>query len=629
MSDKKVIAFFGGLLYEEKNYKFFKELGKLYPVDEYLLIAFSYSSAGVWTNNGKPVEYEMVTMTEKLNLAAVILQLEYIRNDEMVRQVVEMAHRRNIPVIAMERPYAGCINVALNHKAAFKDLVMHVIEKHNCRKIYLIAGIKGEHFSEDRIQAYREVMAEHGLEVNDSSIKYGDYLIKAAHDAMKEYIDAGDIPEAVICASDQMALGVCEVLEDSGIKIPDEIIVTGYDGIFTALFHEPSITTVEPDFVEEARIIKEKINDFNGVYDNEVVEIGHILRISESCGCIREDKQIINHKQISELSDNYYDINWAVDSMNALMLSSSSIESMPELASKLKQTLWFWDYNYQFVGIKSSIYFDRPELSEDSYITLFNCNNGEFYENSAPYSLTEFIPNFSNVVTPDLHYICVRLLYINENVLGYVAEGAKTLTHRNLHRVQEYGMFLASAVNNVVDNRRMKKLYAELENSSIMDYLTGIYNRRGFYRSLRKITTDSVNYGKYLTLLSIDMDRLKYINDNFGHEEGDFALKQVADSMKFFVYENGEGICARYGGDEFACAIVSEKPLEMEAEDIDKYLTAIANKNDVVRIKQYEISSSVGKSKCILNESVNIDLLMKIADEEMYKNKMKKKEIAR
>jgi diguanylate cyclase (GGDEF)-like protein len=119
----------------------------------------------------------------------------------------------------------------------------------------------------------------------------------------------------------------------------------------------------------------------------------------------------------------------------------------------------------------------------------------------------------------------------------------------------------------------------------------------------------------------IDMDGLKMINDNYGHREGDFALKTLASAMKECCYE-GE-ICARFGGDEF---LIFSDALNTEtsnilAERIRKRLKEINSQIN----KPYEIAASIG---CYITEAREEFPLFKVitkADEKMYEEKKKKK----
>ena len=175
----------------------------------------------------------------------------------------------------------------------------------------------------------------------------------------------------------------------------------------------------------------------------------------------------------------------------------------------------------------------------------------------------------------------------------------------------------------MVLNERLKQINKELEYASVQDYLTELYNRRGFFEELFKMIHASENQNKYLTFLSIDMDGLKIINDTYGHNEGDFSLKALASAIQNFARRNG--ICARYGGDEFVCAIITEQESYFTPDIVRERFQAAYEKNKELSEKPYVISASIGCRCCKIDEHLALDELMHQADEDMYKDKLSRR----
>ncbi len=99
------------------------------------------------------------------------------------------------------------------------------------------------------------------------------------------------------------------------------------------------------------------------------------------------------------------------------------------------------------------------------------------------------------------------------------------------------------------DRRAMKQLQRQLLEISITDPMTGLYNYREFYRRLREEIHRAERYGRSFTLLIVDIDRLKAVNDLYGHLKGDELIQQVARLIKENVRPSD--VAYRYGGDEF------------------------------------------------------------------------------
>lgn len=148
------------------------------------------------------------------------------------------------------------------------------------------------------------------------------------------------------------------------------------------------------------------------------------------------------------------------------------------------------------------------------------------------------------------------------------------------------------------------------------DELTGLGNRRYFFNKI-----DQYLYGQApddLTLISIDANRLKYYNDNFGHGAGDELLKGVADSIKkTFTDDNTLAIC-RMGGDEFLVAIVEDSAITMERiENLRKELASF--KGEFVS----DLSAAIGFAQVKEYPDYSFEQLFKVADDRMYEDKQR------
>ena len=98
---------------------------------------------------------------------------------------------------------------------------------------------------------------------------------------------------------------------------------------------------------------------------------------------------------------------------------------------------------------------------------------------------------------------------------------------------------------------------AQLYSLYVKDALTAIYNRHGFYDELRNRIAKLAGKRKMLFMASVDLDQLKLINDHYGHIEGDFAIRSIAQAISDTAVEV-DGICARFGGDEYVMCLVEE-----------------------------------------------------------------------
>ena len=616
----------GGMIDEEKNCYFIHSMEEECRKNGYLMIVFGFSETTFSDQDRNNCEMKLIQMADFLDLKAIIVQLEFIKNDYLIDAFKKLAAKKGIPIIAMERYTEGCMNISMNYKNGFAEMVRHVVQVHGCRDIYMMAGIKGNHFSEERIEAYKLVLAENDIPFDEKRIGYGLFWDRPARDVIQKVIEEGDMPEAVVCANDNMAIAVSDELQKAGYRVPEDVLVTGLDGERKCIFKSPSITTVEPDYQSEARRIVEMIkeNEKNPATGADE-KIDFILKLRGSCGCNRSG-DTLSIDDVIALSDYYDDVNWAVTNINNLFSQTAMLESLTELSRVTQDTLWLWKRDFQFVALTSDLL--REEncvMGRGKYTTFFCFKDGDSSGIGESFDEDVLFPDFDKVADESgISVMLVKLLYAGGRIFGYLVEGMENINDRAVRRCEEFAMLLSTAINVVDVNRNLIRIQREIEEASVRDYLTGIYNRRGFFNELDLLINMPANKGLYLTLFSIDMDGLKNINDQYGHAEGDFAIQSMAGAIHHIASRNG--ISARYGGDEFACAMISEEPLHLSADDFRKRIDSYVLRHEKAAEKEYAITASIGSSCACINEELDIEMLIKEADDAMYADKKFKNE---
>ena len=187
-----------------------------------------------------------------------------------------------------------CIDIESHHfhtlwtdaKTPVKELINHLIKVHGFKDIAFLTGKKWHIHSKQRLLAYEEAMKENGLPVRKDRIFYGDFWYTSGNACAEELLKKrDDLPEAVACANDCMAIGLCEGLSAGGLKIPDDIAVIGYDSIEDGQLSPKPITSApipaKQCGMNAAIMICDMLNGKETVLPVPVPE----LFIGESCGC--------------------------------------------------------------------------------------------------------------------------------------------------------------------------------------------------------------------------------------------------------------------------------------------------------------------------------------------------------
>jgi diguanylate cyclase (GGDEF)-like protein/PAS domain S-box-containing protein len=171
----------------------------------------------------------------------------------------------------------------------------------------------------------------------------------------------------------------------------------------------------------------------------------------------------------------------------------------------------------------------------------------------------------------------------------------------------------------IQDITERKRAEAALQSLSLIDELTGLYNRRGFLAVTEQHVAAIRRDNKIPIVLYADLDGLKEINDSYGHHEGDRALATAAQILKETF--RSSDILARLGGDEFVALAAIEE--DEGAESLTDRLQEQFRASNALRMRAYDLSVSVGVAN-FESDRYSIEELMAQADRAMYEEKRRK-----
>ncbi len=219
--------------------------------------------------------------------AIVLMSVTLVDKGTVMGDLIKKAGSHNIPVISMDVEVDSAYSISQGYEEALEEVVRHVITEHGAKHIKFLGAMKGNDVSDARENVFRSVMAEYGLEVTDDSIDYGYFWWAGAAEAVQRHYDKfHSMPEAFVCANDSMAIGVCSKLNELGYLVPDDVIVTGMDGIPEGNTHFPSITTLKRNITETGKVAAQRIFQ---IINGEIPPVGSetvdgTILYRESCG---------------------------------------------------------------------------------------------------------------------------------------------------------------------------------------------------------------------------------------------------------------------------------------------------------------------------------------------------------
>ena len=147
-------------------------------------------------------------------VVVIVIMPEPIKSDWLTDTIIRYANAAKIPVIMLDGSHNGCTNITYDYGRSLESVVEHVITEHKCTDLFFMAGTKGNSFSEERIEAFKRVLARHNIEFNEKTmLGYGDFWDAPTKKTISDLIACGrKMPQAIICANDSMAIAAMKAL---------------------------------------------------------------------------------------------------------------------------------------------------------------------------------------------------------------------------------------------------------------------------------------------------------------------------------------------------------------------------------------------------------------------------------
>jgi diguanylate cyclase (GGDEF)-like protein len=207
-------------------------------------------------------------------------------------------------------------------------------------------------------------------------------------------------------------------------------------------------------------------------------------------------------------------------------------------------------------------------------------------------------------------------LHVQDQTLGYVALTVDD-DMLDIGKYYHFLMNISTALEITRSHLRQLTIIQNLENKYVHDPMTGLFNRRGFYQKVVKLFEQQQRENKLFSIISVDLNGLKPINDTYGHSDGDIAISTVGKALTSCTQK--ETVCARFGGDEYVVAGAPDT--EEEAEEYIQRVRDYLKHFNETGGKPYEISASFGLVTAVPSEAVTLDEFIRQADEKMYTEK--------
>ena len=545
---------------------------------------------------------------------------------KQVKRVLEAG----VPVVSIGIEVDGAFNINIDNVSGIRDLTEHLISVHDVKRAVIIGGYKTHPESIIRVDTIKEVFSSHGIDIPDDDIYYGDWgNVKTEEITRRIAKDPKGLPDAIIAANDVMALTCATELTGLGYSIPEDTLVTGYDYTARGRLFYPVLTTVDSDYESLGVECIKFLNDaIDGKDKSRSLLLHSMPVIGESCGCSKDGFFDMKRREYGKKTyHEYMDRIYLEGSERALTQLITGSEDYKELTDKIIE---YYKEAYGLVGDDFHIvihnkYFDDVMADEEAVFedaeegtmrSLVSVKNGEVVTGLTVDRHT-LVPGYDSDSTNHIYYLIP--LHTGEYNYGYLVatDGSKLmLEHLDLHSYIEK-LMLALRIQR--SNLQLKIYNESLKKVAAIDAMTGLYNRLEFEDKAAVLFEKTKKAGMHLLVMFIDINRMKQINDIYGHMNGDAAIRLTADAIRHNI--KSDWVPVRFGGDEFL-VIGSVK----DKADADKFRAAVLAKIDEFNNEgnwPFKLSVSSGYIISGTEDNKTISDYIRDADRLMYETKKK------
>lgn len=590
-------------------------------IDIYLFNTYNYTEYSGFPNYTGLSIFNLINYED---FDGVVLLSDLIGNARVLERERLRILKSKKPAITINKKQEGLCCLRVDNYTGMYNALAHLIRMHNVSDIAYITGKENAVDITDRYKAYKTVLEDNNIPFDSQkvyTINSCDY--HCAYSFFNDYVKSGKkLPQAFCCANDLLALALLKVCVENKIKIPQQIKIVGFDNLIQTECTRPSITTV----YNNAELLgAEAVNRLiNGVNPLQTLSIKSTPILRQSCGC---SYSTTSSQELVTLN--------ILDDANKKEAFDAHMEIMGEIFTEAADVFTlltnienFFVKSHDFEGSDFCIFMksdwtsvlinsaeNLPQnLSYGSQVQSVCSVQGNKKYLRELISTRDLIP--AKMKTDDKSNIFLFLpIFHHSYVYGYF------VTKNDLTMIDNhYGYLWTRNMGTGVEHFRKKNMFKQMSQQylklSTKDALSGALNRQGLEKLAKPFYAQNKKNGLTTVLFFVDINKMKHINDKFGHLHGDLAVKTVAAAVLETIPKNW--LCIRYGGDEF---LVVGNSKNYNGED---YCTMIkerlAKKTSIMHLP-YNLSASVGTYSVPAQMDITLEQAVENVDNIMYEQK--------
>lgn len=539
--------------------------------------------------------------------------------------LINRALEANIPVLLEDEVYEGCITIKNEYDQIFKDMIRHVIEHHDVKDLFFMAGFKGNEQSDHRIKLYKEVLQECNIPFTDDMLAYGDFWEYPTAQIMRRlYKEREHMPGAIICANDVMGVEVCKQLKAFGYRVPEDVIVTGFDDSIAASFAEPTLTSCAIDW---EKFIDQCLELINKAFHKECVDKLYYnfyqIKYRQSCGC--KDKDETNYEKLAK---KLYDLTRSQGGQE-LYIYNTIIYLLNTMGSD----------NNVFYSVIASIMYENSYLAilpsclakitnvknedriDDRELIIFESKEAQniLPVNQKKIKVSDMIPQKELWVNENTMYV-ISAVQIGKSICGYFEDKLDDIVAKSprTNRVLNLISILIHMASSDIRQRYFKLNHSE---DALVNPVSELYNLHGADHWYEDFISKPRNKDKLITVSVYKIYHYEFIYETYGIKDIEAVISFVAEALK--MANPNDCLIAHITDDTFA-VINYYDDVAVIGSTIDRatafFYNLLGNYNQTNGL-EYNIDVSCGCVNPIEGPAQKLETLIKYATNEMYRNR--------
>ena len=517
------------------------------------------------------------------------------------------------PMVTIDMPVDYAVEVTFDDVVSVREMILHLIHEHHERRFALVTGPAQNKVAITRNTTSRRLIEENGCTVTD--VFDGSWTRDGGIAAAERLLhNPAGLPDVVVCDNDDMALGVIERFREAGVQVPHDVRVTGFDARKEAVGY--GLTTILRPVNEAGRTTVDLLVDWiNGVKPTQrSYSLPTRVIYGRSCGCVME--QSVAMDLIRLLTDERRRTENSLLRASGFSSSLAGVSGLEEAGRVIAAFAGSWQAEEMHICVAPDFLSPDCALDQRGYpwrmLLLSSYSHGRQARQQA-FDTQSLVPVLDRERDHPLALVFCPLYYVDKK-FGYAVFDLEHATGFALYSLLT---LLGGALMSLRLQNTVRAYAAALENASVHDPLTGLYNRRGFNQLGPELFARAQQQGRCFCVISCDMDGMKDINDHHGHLAGDKAIVRMGTALT--VLESEGLTCIHISGDEFIALgpVASVVDAAQMVEVLKKSIEDI-NRNEPWIC---DIAASIGYYAAVPHENDTLDEFMSLADSSMYSRK--------